>query len=120
VYGAGKTDHDGENHVGASKHAGVCMKRGGWVYIMTNRPNGILYIGVTSDLARRVYDHREGALEGFMRKHGLKRLVWYEWHDDIVGAIQREKSMKRWLRAWKTRTIRAINPDWRELYEELA
>ncbi len=123
--GRGKPDHDadnydGESHDAESRLAGDCMKKGGWVYIMTNRPNGILYIGVTSDLARRVYEHREGALEGFTKKHGLKLLVWYEWHEDITSAIQREKSMKRWLRAWKIRTIMATNPDWRDLYEELA
>jgi putative endonuclease len=97
------------------------MKRkGGWVYIMTNRPNGTLYIGVTSDLSRRVHEHREGLCEGFTRRYGLKRLVWYEWHDEIDNAFQRETSMKRWYRAYKTRTIMQHNPDWRDLYEELA
>ena len=95
-------------------------RRGGWVYIMTNRPNGTLYIGVTSDLARRTHEHREGLLPGFTRRHGLKHLVWYEWHDEIEAAIQRETSMKRRLRTWKTRTIMAHNPDWNDLYEELA
>ncbi|KRE22078.1 excinuclease ABC subunit C [Bosea sp. Root483D1] len=97
------------------------MKRkGGWVYIMTNRPNGTLYLGVTSNLARRVHEHREGLVTGFTKTHGLKRLVWYEWHDEIGAAIQRETSMKRWYRAWKTRTIMAHNPDWNDLYDELA
>jgi putative endonuclease len=96
------------------------MTKGGWVYIMTNRPNGTLYLGVTSNLSRRVYDHREGHIEGFTKTYGLKSLVWHEWHDDIQSAIQREKSMKRWLRAWKTRTIMATNPEWRDLYEDLA
>ncbi|AOG04755.1 GIY-YIG nuclease family protein [Bosea sp. RAC05] len=95
-------------------------QKGGWVYIMTNRPNGTLYIGVTSDLGRRVHEHREGLLPGFTRKHGLKRLVWYEWHDDIEAAIQRETSMKRWYRAYKTRTIMIRNPDWDDLCGELA
>ena len=95
-------------------------QKGGWVYIMTNRPNGTLYIGVTSDLSRRVSEHREGLLPGFTRRYGLKRLVWYEWHDEIEAAIQRETSMKRWYRAYKTRTIMARNPDWNDLYEELA
>ncbi|MCV9937825.1 GIY-YIG nuclease family protein [Boseaceae bacterium BT-24-1] len=97
------------------------MKRkGGWVYIMTNRRNGTLYLGVTSDLARRVHEHREGLVAGFTRTHGLKRLVWYEWHDEIEAAIQRETSMKRWYRAWKTRAIMVRNPDWDDLHDELA
>ncbi|MBX3517069.1 MAG: GIY-YIG nuclease family protein [Rhodospirillales bacterium] len=68
--------------------------RGGWVYIMTNRPNGTLYLGVTSDLARRAWEHRAGVVDGFSKRYGLERLVWYESHDDIRVAIQREKTMK--------------------------
>ena len=94
--------------------------KGGWVYIVTNRPNGTLYIGVTADLARRIQEHREGIYPGFTRQHGLKTLVWYEWHEEILTAIQREKTMKHWVRAWKVRTIMASNPEWRELSEELA
>ncbi|MBV9637211.1 MAG: GIY-YIG nuclease family protein, partial [Methylobacteriaceae bacterium] len=75
--------------------------RGGWVYIMTNRPNGTLYIGVTSDIARRAYEHREGLIEGFTKRYGLKRLVYMEAYADIRDAIQREKSLKHWPRAWK-------------------
>ena len=93
---------------------------GGWVYIMTNRPNGILYTGVTSDLARRVFEHREGLLPGFTPRYGLKRLVWMEVHDDIGAAIQREKNIKHWSRAWKAQMIIEANPDWRDLYETLA
>ena len=66
----------------------------GWVYIMTNRPNGTLYLGVTGNLARRAWEHRTGAVEGFTKRHGLKRLVFAEPHDDIRAAIQREKTMK--------------------------
>ncbi len=94
--------------------------RGGWVYIMTNRPNGTLYLGVTSDLSRRAWEHREGRIDGFTKRYGLKRLAWYEPHDDIRTAIQREKTMKHWPRAWKVRLILDLNPDWRDLYEELA
>ncbi len=94
--------------------------RGSWVYIMTNRPNGTLYLGVTSNLARRVWEHREGAIEGFTKIYGLKHLVWYEPHDDIRTAIQREKNMKHWPRAWKARLILDMNPEWRDLYEGLA
>jgi putative endonuclease len=92
---------------------------GGWVYIMTNRPNGTLYIGVTNDLARRVWEHREGVVAGFTKRYGLKRLVYAEHHDDIRIAIQREKSLKRWPRAWKVRLIHADNPNWDDLYDRL-
>ncbi|MCA0425340.1 MAG: GIY-YIG nuclease family protein [Proteobacteria bacterium] len=87
---------------------------------MTNRPDGTLYIGVTSNLTRRAYEHREGLIEGFTRQYGLKRLVWYERFDDIRDAIAREKRMKTWLRAWKARAIMQMNPDWDDLYETLA
>ena len=89
------------------------------VYIMTNRPNGTLYIGVTSDLGRRVWEHREGVAEGFTTKYGLKRLVYAERHEDIKAAIQREKNIKHWLRTWKVRLILASNPDWDDLYDRI-
>jgi len=92
---------------------------GGWVYIVTNRPNGTLYIGVTSDLARRAWEHREGVAEGFTKRHGLKRLVYAERHEDIRDAIRREKRLKRWPRQWKINLIRQSNPDWRDLYRDL-
>ena len=92
---------------------------GGWVYIVTNRPNGTLYIGVTSDLARRIWEHREGRVDGFTRRYALKRLLWMECHDDIRTAIQREKTMKHWPRAWKVRLIHAANPAWDDLYDHL-
>lgn len=94
--------------------------KGGWVYIMTNRPNGTLYVGVTNDLVRRTWEHREALAEGFTKRYGLKRLVWFEGHEDIRTAIQREKTMKHWPRAWKVRLILASNPAWRDLYEHLA
>jgi putative endonuclease len=94
--------------------------RGGWVYITTNRPNGTLYIGVTSDLARRVWEHREQAADGFTKRYRLKRLVWIEFHHDIRSAIQREKNMKHWPRAWKIDLILAHNPDWKDLYDRVA
>jgi len=92
----------------------------GWVYIMTNRPNGTLYVGVTSDLPRRAFEHREGAVEGFTKRYGLKRLVYAEPHEDIRTAIQKEKTMKHWPRAWKVRLILAANPNWDDLYDTLA
>jgi len=88
----------------------------GWVYIMTNRPNGILYTGVTSDLVKRVSEHRAGEIAGFTQKHGLKLLVYFERHDDIVAAITREKQVKEWQRGWKVRLILAGNPEWNDLY----
>jgi putative endonuclease len=92
---------------------------GGFVYIITNRPNGVLYVGVTSDLARRVWEHREGLADGFTKRYGLKRLVYVERHDDIVSAIQREKLLKHWSRAWKIELIVAQNPEWNDLYDQL-
>ena len=93
--------------------------RGGWVYIVTNRPNGTLYTGVTADIGRRAYEHRGGLIEGFTKRYGLKRLVYMEFHDSIAGAIQREKDMKHWPRAWKARLILETNPGWLDLYETL-
>jgi len=93
--------------------------RGGWVYIMTNKPNGTLYIGVTSDLRRRAYEHRNGAVEGFTKRYGLTLLVHAERYDDTRFAIQRETSLKRWRRSWKLELIAASNPDWADLYETI-
>jgi putative endonuclease len=93
--------------------------RGGWVYIMTNRPFGVLYIGVTSNLPRRAWEHREGVVDGFTKKYGLKHLVWAEHHDEILSAIQREKSLKRWPRQWKLELIMSQNPDWEDWYNRL-
>ena len=87
-----------------------------WVYMMTNRPNGTLYVGVTSDLVRRVWQHREGVVEGFTKTHGLRRLVYYEGHESIVEAIKRERVLKHWVRAWKARLIVKSNPGWVDLY----
>jgi putative endonuclease len=92
---------------------------GGRVYIMTNRRNGTLYTGVTNDLVRRVWEHREGSGSSFIRRYGLTSLVYFERHDDIRTAIQRETSLKRWPRAWKVRLFAAQNPDWHDLYTSL-
>ncbi|MEL7518679.1 MAG: GIY-YIG nuclease family protein [Pseudomonadota bacterium] len=93
------------------------MTKGGFVYIMASRRNGTIYIGVTSDLAKRVWEHREGMIEGFTKKHGCKMLVWFERHDTIEAAITRERQMKEWKRAWKMRVIEGKNPDWNDLFE---
>jgi len=94
--------------------------QGGWVYIMTNRPNGTLYVGVTGELVRRIWEHREGVVEGFTKRYTLKRLVYFERHEDIRSAIQREKNIKHWPRAWKIRLILEANPTWGDLYDRLA
>jgi putative endonuclease len=95
------------------------MTSGGYIYILTNRPNGVLYVGVTSDLVRRVFEHRSGFVDGFTKRHGLKRLVYFEKFDDIRTAIQREHNIKHWPRAWMVRKIMAGNPEWEDLYEPI-
>ena len=92
---------------------------GGWVYIVTNRPNGTLYVGVTADIAKRAWEHREGIVDGFSKRYALKRLVYAEQHETIRDAIQREKRMKSWPRAWKINLIRESNPAWKDLYQTL-
>jgi putative endonuclease len=90
-----------------------------FVYIMANKRNGTIYIGVTNDLLRRVYEHREGLVKGFTSRYGLKMIVYYEVFDSIANAIQRETSLKRWPRKWKLDLIESRNPQWRDLYEEI-
>jgi len=92
---------------------------GSWVYIVTNRRGGTIYVGVTSDIARRAWEHREGAVESFSKRYRLKRLVYAEQHNDIRDAIQREKTIKHWPRQWKIDLIKAQNPDWKGLYDTL-
>jgi len=91
----------------------------GWLYIMTNRRDGTLYIGVTPDIAARAWQHRTGAVPGFTRKYGLEMLVYVEQHDSIEGAIRRERTLKTWRRAWKVRLITEANPNWDDLYDRL-
>ena len=91
----------------------------GFCYIMTNRPRGVLYVGVTSNLPRRAYEHRMGLLEGFTSRYGLTRLVHYEQYALIVDALQREKTIKRWMRAWKIELVEKENPGWADLYDQL-
>jgi len=90
-----------------------------YVYIMASRKNGTLYIGVTSDIARRAFEHREGVLPGFTKKYGVKLLVHIEPFDDIRVAIQREENLKKWPRAWKIALIEETNPEWCDLYGAL-
>jgi putative endonuclease len=88
------------------------------VYIMASKRKGTLYVGVTSDLPTRVWQHMTDAFEGFTKKYGVHTLVWYEWHDDMESAIMREKQIKKWNRAWKIALIEELNPEWRDLYKE--
>lgn len=88
------------------------------VYILASRKHGTLYIGVTADLARRVWEHKTGAVEGFTRRYGIHTLVYVEPHATMPEAILREKQMKKWNRAWKIALIERANPEWRDLYAE--
>ena len=90
-----------------------------YVYILASRPGGALYIGVTNDLLRRVYEHRDCLVEGFTKRYNIRRLVYFEIYATARDAIQREKNMKHWPRAWKTRLIFQSNPTWRDLFEEI-
>jgi len=87
---------------------------------MTNKPNGILYVGVTNDIVRRVFEYRSGFVKGFTRQYGLKRLVHFEKFETIQDAIQREHNIEHWPRAWKIRLIVADNSNWDDLFETLA
>ena len=90
-----------------------------YVYIVTNKPHGVLYVGVTSDLIARVYQHRNGVVVGFTKKYNLRSLVYYEQFADIYEAITREKRLKSWNRAWKIELIEKFNPGWHDLYWNL-
>ena len=93
--------------------------RGGWVYIITDRPFGSLYVGVTNNVARRVWEHRHGICGGFTQRYRLTMLVYAERHEDILTAIQREKNIKHWPRMWKLNLIEAQNPTWQDFYDTL-
>ncbi|OYX36775.1 MAG: excinuclease ABC subunit C [Caulobacterales bacterium 32-69-10] len=92
---------------------------GGWVYILASAPYGTLYVGVTNDLARRVWEHREGHGSAFCRKYGVHRLVRVEPYPEIIAAISREKRLKKWPREWKIKLIESENPGWLDLYERI-
>ncbi len=89
------------------------------VYIITNHRHGTLYTGVTSNLARRMYEHREGLIEGFSKQYDLKMLIWYEVHNTMIAAITREKQIKAWKRGWKIELIEKMNPMWLDLHDDL-
>ena len=91
-----------------------------YVYILASRPRGTLYVGVTNDLVRRVYEHRNDIIGGFTAQHAVHRLVYYEAYDDVYAAISREKQLKRWRRSWKIELIEKQNEDWHDLWPEIA
>jgi len=93
--------------------------KAGFVYIMGSGKNGTIYVGVTSDLVQRVYEHREGLVAGFTKRHGCKLLVWFEAHDDLQEARRRELQMKEWKRGWKVRLIEEKNLEWDDIYPTL-
>jgi putative endonuclease len=95
------------------------MDKAFYVYMLASAPYGTLYLGVTSDLVKRVWEHREGVVDGFTKEYGVKQLVWYETHADAISAITREKQLKRWNRAWKINLIQKENPQWRDLFETI-
>ncbi|MBN4079163.1 GIY-YIG nuclease family protein [Beggiatoa alba] len=95
------------------------MERQPSVYILASKRNGTLYTGVTSNLLKRVGEHKNNVVAGFTQKYDVHNLVWYEMHDTMDTAIQREKAIKNWKRAWKLKTIEEMNPQWRDLYPEL-
>jgi putative endonuclease len=90
-----------------------------YVYILASRPGGAIYVGVTNDLVRRVYEHESGLVPGFTKRYGIDRRVYFEVHDTAYIAIQREKNIKHWPRGWKTRLIAQSNPAWRDPYQEI-
>ena len=90
-----------------------------YVYILASRKNGTLYIGVTNDLVRRAYDHKNNVIQGFTEKYGVHALVYYESYTDVRDALTREKRLKKWKRQWKIDLIESKNPDWKDLYSEI-
>jgi putative endonuclease len=104
----------------ATQYSRAMRARTYHVYILANRIGGTLYIGVTNDLVRRVYEHKSGAAEGFTKRHDMNRLVYFECFDEIEQAIHREKRLKKWWRAWKISLIEKDNPNWIDLYPEIA
>jgi putative endonuclease len=94
------------------------MEKPSFVYMLASAPHGTLYIGVTTDLVKRVWQHREDFVAGFTKTYGVHRLVWYQVHTDVLAAIAREKQLKKWMRRWKVELIVETNPTWRDLYDD--
>ena len=95
------------------------MEKQFYVYILASKRNGTLYLGVTSDIVKRVWEHKNGLVEGFTKKYGVKNLVYYEIHEDAQNAIKREKQLKKWRRSWKLELIEQKNSEWRDLYVDI-
>ena len=110
----------GEPRIGSGAGAGIqgeSVNKQPVVYILANKRNGTLYIGVTSDLAKRIWEHKNNMVEGFTKKYNAHQLVWYEMHESMESAIMREKRLTDWKRAWKLELIESKNPDWLDLYD---
>ena len=90
-----------------------------YVYILASKKNGTLYTGITSNLTKRVWQHKQGQVKGFTKKYEVKTLVYYEVHDNAEGAITRERQIKKWRRSWKLRLIEKMNPSWKDLFDEI-
>jgi putative endonuclease len=101
---------------GAQSH---WMNKSPCVYIMASHRNGTLYVGVTSDLLKRVWEHKNNAMEGFTKKYSVHTLVWYQFFDTMPQAIHNEKQLKEWKRQWKLELIESVNPEWKDLYENI-
>lgn len=95
------------------------MKKQPTVYILASQRNGTLYVGVTSNLVKRTWEHKNNLVEGFSKRYGIHHLVWYEVHENMYSAIMREKRLKGWKRAWKLKLIESTNPDWLDLYNTI-
>jgi len=89
------------------------------VYILASRKDGAIYVGITNDIVRRIYEHRTKVIQGFTSKYNITRLVWFEIYNDPISAISLEKELKKWKRAWKVQLIEAQNPQWDDLYESI-
>lgn len=100
--------------------SGRSLTKRGFVYLMASYKNGTLYLGVTSDLVQRAWQHRNGLGDGFSRQYDCRLLVWFAVYDDLQEARQRELRMKKWKREWKVNLIEDMNPDWRDLFDEIA
>jgi putative endonuclease len=90
-----------------------------YVYILASRKDGAIYVGITNDIVRRIFEHRTKVVPGFTSRYNITRLVWFEIYDDPISAISREKELKKWKRTWKTQLIEAQNPQWEDLYESI-
>ncbi len=95
------------------------MEKQPCVYLLASKRNGTLYTGVTSNLVKRVWEHKQHTVEGFTKKYSVEMLVWYEVHETMESAITREKAIKNWKRAWKIHVIETMNPQWQDLYSDL-